>query len=77
MRVQNNKEIIENTITAVYFLVADHKIQGSAQLKKKTKTNNKLKKKAKPTVRTVVRMCPDSQENFPPHVQTVWTVGVT
>jgi len=37
MRLQNNKEIIENSITTVYVLVADHKTQDSAQLKKKTK----------------------------------------
>lgn len=36
MKLQNNKEIIQNTITTVYFLVADKKNQDSAQLKKKT-----------------------------------------
>lgn len=39
MKLQNNKEIIQNTITTVYFLVADEKNQDSAQLKK-NQTNN-------------------------------------
>lgn len=38
MRLKNNKEIIENTITAVY-LAAGHKIQDSALLKNNKKKN--------------------------------------
>lgn len=34
MKLKNNREIIENTTTTVYFLVADPKIQDSAQPKK-------------------------------------------
>lgn len=63
----NNKDIIENIITTVHFLAADHKIQDSALRQKKTKpTNHKQTTKKihchKQTKNPVVWKCPDSSE---------------